>query len=379
MRARCAWPVVENVTNLAFELHLDEQWDEAEAEPDFCKRPKFLRERKHVELLPASGTTGSWGEWGSWTDGAVKNVIRPHVWYFVLSDCEDRLVRNVTHRLKFEIRMTQEEGSELSAEMAWTPELTSLALLAFTFFNYRYTKLCLAFRKSADELHPNLWAFSGALLLQYLALVFRVVHLYKYTADGVGIKALDVLGEISAMVAQVVLTSMLLMIGLGYTLLQSRIGELDILIPIVLLIAVFHIVLVGVGRIRDDASTKFHENEGMPGWLLVGMRIAMYVWFLWAVNSTRQEAGMKLRAFLQKFTAAGTLYFLGYPVLWTLTGLLAAYLRQKILTAGMYAFQAAFNLWLTRLFLSRGDYFEVSTLNSSFLPGGTRPGVDKEE
>ena len=90
----------------------------------------------------------------------------------------------------------------------------------------------------------------------------KVIHLYKYTADGSGSRFLDIVSEIGAVVSQVVLTSMLLMIGLGYTLLQSKIGELDIIIPMAVLIGVFHILIVGVGKLRDDASTKFHENEG---------------------------------------------------------------------------------------------------------------------
>jgi len=46
---------------------------------------------------------------------------------------------------------------------------------------------------------------------------------------------------------------------------------------------------------------------------------------------------------------------------------------------GTLVMQLASNFWLANLFLERGDYFKVSTLNSSFLPGGARVGLDKEE
>jgi hypothetical protein len=36
-------------------------------------------------------------------------------------------------------------------------------------------------------------------------------------------------------------------------------------------------------------------------------------------------------------------------------------------------------IWMARLFLKRSEYYEVSTLKSSFLPGGVIPGLTKEE
>lgn len=48
------------------------------------------------------------------------------------------------------------------------------------------------------------------------------------------------------------------------------------------------------------------------------------------------------------------------------------------MSVGLLACQFATNSWLTGLFLTRGDYFKVSTLSHSFLPGGSI-GVGKAE
>ena len=64
------------------------------------------------------------------------------------------------------------------------------------------------------------------------------------------------------------MTSLLILIALGYTLLQSKIGDLDLVIPVALMISIMHVMVVGFGKIRDDASYKFHENEGVVGWVL---------------------------------------------------------------------------------------------------------------
>ena len=72
-------------------------------------------------------------------------------------------------------------------------------------------------------------------------------------------------------------------------------------------IGVIHIMLVGFGKIKDDASYKYHENEGVIGWILLVLRLSfflrllflafarlgLYGWFLWAVQSSAREAPLR--------------------------------------------------------------------------------------
>jgi hypothetical protein len=181
--------------------------------------------------------------------------------------------------------------------------------------------------------------------------------------------------------SQVIGTSLLILIALGYTLLHSKLGNLDVVIPVVFIIAVLHVLLVGFGKIKDDASYKFYENEGVVGWVLLVLRGLLLVWFVWAVKETAKEASNNSRMidFLQKFLIAGIVYFLSYPLVFVITGLFVPYFRYKVMTIGSFLMRFGSYLWMTKLFLSRGDYFQVSTLKNSFLPGGLIPGITKEE
>merc|ERR1719222_1296201 len=122
------------------------------------------------------------------------------------------------------------------------------------------------------------------MIVQYIAQVFHTIHLLCYIYDGSGVKALEVLSEILFMLSQVTQSSLLILIALGYTLLQSRIGELDLMIPLCFMVGVIHIMLVGFGKIKDDASYKYHENEGIIGWIMLCIRLLLWAWFLWAVQ-----------------------------------------------------------------------------------------------
>merc|ERR1719343_1720313 len=183
-------------------------------------------------------------------------------------------------------------------------------LMGFTLFIWQFGIQTKTFAKTAGAVHPVIWTLSVGMIIQYVAQVFHTIHLLRYRYDGSGVKALEVLSEILFMMSQVTQTSLLILIALGYTLLQSRIGELDLMIPMCFMVGVIHIMLVGFGKIKDDASYKYHENEGVVGWILLVMRVLLYLWFLWAVQSSASEGGMKLQTFLRQFGAAGTVYFM---------------------------------------------------------------------
>eukprot|EP00931_Biecheleriopsis_adriatica_P100907 TRINITY_DN76143_c0_g1_i1.p1 TRINITY_DN76143_c0_g1~~TRINITY_DN76143_c0_g1_i1.p1 ORF type:complete len:462 (+),score=74.49 TRINITY_DN76143_c0_g1_i1:55-1386(+) len=362
---------IPEAATIQLEIYLDESWGDVEAEPDICKRSTLAKQVRNISIGPA-------GNWTEWAEGTLHQSIRPHIWYFVLSDCHMALA-NFTHRLKFEFHASQEGGSEFSVEMKGMLTANVLFLASFSGFLYWFTKRTKEFSKSAGYVHPVIWTLAAGMLTQFVAQAMHTLHLWAYKYDGDGLKACEVLSEILFMLSQVIQTSLLILIALGYTLLQSKIGELDLMIPMCFMVGVIHIMLVGFGKIKDDASYKFHENEGIIGWILLFMRLALYGWFLWAVQSSAREGGFKIAHFLSQFRIAGSLYFLAFPAIFLVTQLFAPYLQHFVMQIGQMLAQSCFNVWLSNLFLTRGEYFKVSTLSSSDLPGGCKIGVVKEE
>lgn len=365
--------VPKNIVNdaqLRLDIFLDEDWDQVEAVEDLCERSTRARQSRDIVVNHE-------GEWSEWVKGSLSQSIRPHIWYFAVHDCANSL-QNFTHRLKYEFHAFQADTSEFSIEQSGMLTMNVLCLLGFTAFNVFYFKKSRAFFRETG-VHPVVWTLATAILLQYLAQLSHTGHLWRYQGDGRGLKGLEVISEIMFMLSQVIQTSLLILIALGYTLLQSKIGELDLMIPMCFMVAVIHIMLVGFGKIQDDASYKYHENEGAVGYVLLVMRLLLYIWFLWAVQSTASEGGMGIKQFLRQYRIAGSLYFLAYPIIFFVTKQFAPYHQHFVMSCGLMLMQMGSNFWLTHLFLRKGTYFKVSTLNSSFLPGGARVGMDKEE
>ncbi|CAD7951464.1 unnamed protein product [Amoebophrya sp. A120] len=338
--------------------------------------------------------------WSMWEKGALKQVIRPHVWYFVVHNCDsqadkdgmtDQTSNPLSHayvgpnggapaqtriKFRFQFEAKQHDGSHFSKELDGMLWVYFAKLMLFGVYGLHYFQLIVEYKRNAmEDVHPVIWILTSIILTQCVATVTYFIHLYAYSYNGYGVKALDVLNSALLAVTQVSIQSLLILIALGYTLLQKSLGDLDIVIPVIFVIVTVNVLLVGFSKLKDDASFKFMENEGWSGYLMVFIRLLLYCWFIYAIQQTRQSGkisghGGKVNLFLNKFLVAGSLYFLSYPCIFAVSSLFAAYLRNKVMTTlGFLSFAMSIR-WLEYLFLRKSDFYKVSTLGSSFLPGG---------
>jgi hypothetical protein len=353
-------------------LFLDEEWDKVEALRSCRSKNAEARSTHRVHLMQA----GAVGEWSAWVHGSVIQNVRPHIWYFAASQCdEDHNSQFVPVQLEYEIHMFQEDLSEFSIEMRWMMTLNSMVLLCLVAFIVRYWGHCQTFIKSAGKLHPVIWVLIVSIGLQFAAQSLHTLHLWKYRSDGVGMAFIDLLSEVLLMLSQVVQTTLLIALGSGYTLLPSRSSCLIVVKWIAFISLIIHVALVSFGKMLDESHCKYHENEGAVGWVLLSIRVMLLGWFLFATQDTQRLGGLRLHDFLQRFQIAGSIYFLAFPALFLLVQVFAPYLQHPIMQIGLLVMQTTSNAWLAELFLSRGTYFKVSALSSSLLPGSSGTGM----
>jgi len=352
---------------LDFHVFLDEQWGKVEALSSCSSRISQARRTQHLYLAQA-------GEWTSWTAGSVSQKVRPHIWYFAASMCQQDL-GGYPLSFEYEIHMTQVGGSEFSVEMRSMMSWNSVVLVCLAIFIARFGARCRTFADSAGGLHQVIWVLIAAITLQFIAQSLHTVHLWWYQDDGIGSKSLDMLSEILFMLSQVVQTTLLIAIAMGYTLLPGRDGRMVIVKWIALLSLIIHVSLVSFGKLQDESACKYHENEGFVGWVLLSVRLMLLYWFLVATQASQKQAGLRLHDFFQHFRLAGTMYFLAYPLLFIVVQVFAPYLQHPIMHIGLQTMQTASVIWLAELFLSRGTYFKVSALSTSFLPGNHGAGM----
>ncbi|CAK9036625.1 unnamed protein product [Durusdinium trenchii] len=318
---------------------------------------------------------GQFGIWGPWEVGMLYQTVRSHIWYFALSDCPDELLlsmpgnKNFSYTVDYEIRWRQFDDSELSMEMRYMPMATVLALLILSAMACWFAAKSQSLRRTVGKLHPVVRSLLLAMGLQWTSQALHLLHLLDYQKDGRGLQLADGLAEVLFMLSQVGAASLLIAIAQGYSLVRSKLGEVELLVPVVVVVTVLHVALVAIGKMQSE-DYKYHENEGLVGWILLLVRLSLFVWFRSGIHQLRATGGMKLQSFLQMFEIVGSAYFLAFPTIFVLVQVLAPYLQHPVLQTTLLAVQTASWLWLADLFLSkRGSYFEISELGASMLPG----------
>jgi len=366
-----------NKTRAILELHRADNWNEVERHPKACQKKHMTNYSREV--------WATWGEyvgdpWSPWFNGTISQTQGTHMWFFTMSMCKDKnwnlsnLEHNMTVRMRFEFRALQADGSEFSEEYRWVPTMTAVFLVAktilFIFMAYR----CRIILKLCGEIHPVIWALITIVLTQYLSQVLHSIYIDWYHKDGFSWHKLETFSEVFEMISQVILSILIIYIALGYTLLQSKIDSgLEEVTPLSFMIGMFHVMFVGFAKIQEDGAYRTNKHNSVSGWFLVSFRVMLYLWFLWAVTSTKEcTKDPKLKAFLDKFQRNGTIYFIAYPTIFLIGEFLVdPHIEQPFMTGGWMIMHMVSNIWLSSLFLfERGEYWQVSTLNANYLPGG---------
>mmetsp|Transcript_11477 Transcript_11477/g.1717 ORF Transcript_11477/g.1717 Transcript_11477/m.1717 type:complete len:97 (+) Transcript_11477:487-777(+) len=71
----------------------------------------------------------------------------------------------------------------------------------------------------------------------------------------------------------------------GWTINYKELPDLELTIPLSVVVIMLNFVVVGLGRITEDSYYKFSDYEGAPGYILLVMRLGLWVWF--AYNAYR--------------------------------------------------------------------------------------------
>eukprot|EP00927_Polykrikos_kofoidii_P063775 TRINITY_DN5865_c0_g1_i1.p1 TRINITY_DN5865_c0_g1~~TRINITY_DN5865_c0_g1_i1.p1 ORF type:complete len:453 (-),score=70.31 TRINITY_DN5865_c0_g1_i1:444-1745(-) len=348
-------------SSVKLEFYLDSEWPRAESLAP-CSQAKRDIVRFSVDLNVSRVV----GEWGPAVGAPVTQNVRSHIWYFAVADCDGSL-GDQTVELEYEFHAVQHDQSEFGVEAQYMLFTESVALVCFTALLFTVACRCRTIRES-EGLHPVMWALAGGAALQCASQATHLVHLTRYSADGEGLWLLDVMAKIFFMGSQVAHAMLLIAIARGYTLLPGKASEKKAASWGFVTTLAVHAVLVCCGKLWERSSShRHHDNDGSLGWIIVIVRVLLLLCFLGSANSTRLRGGYRLDGFMRKFQAAGALYFLAYPIVFLVAQVFAPYLRQPVFHLGLLFMQAAVDLWLTNLFLTRGAYFKVSTLSSSLL------------
>eukprot|EP01071_Lankesteria_metandrocarpae_P008812 Lankesteria_metandrocarpae@DN5059_c0_g1_i1.p1 len=377
---------------LKLAVFLDEEWEllRIRKQP-LCEHLTRARVVKPITIEPDGETLVS-GELSQW--------IRPHVWYFVLADCEDQIVTGLSNAtaipvetfkrrvnekqrrvqklgVQYSLLVKQPDGSHLSYEMICSSVFNLFGLAAFaTLFMFLMVKEVRQLKKTGMGFHPLLIMVNAAFVLQIIGLSFSLLHLYLYSALGRNFVVAEAVSEVLLLLARTVMTFFTIFVALGFGLNVAKRVPTEALLAVSAFVLCLKLSIVTLDKMAVDERLRFHSLDGWSSVMLCVVHVALWILFVVSAVYT-SKISSALSSFLRgRFFLAASMFLLSFPFLSLVTAGFAPYLRQRVFLVGSLGVQLVSLYWLGWLMISeKGDFFRVSQLSRSLLPVSVIPAV----
>ncbi|XP_031554895.1 integral membrane protein GPR180-like [Actinia tenebrosa] len=315
-----------------------------------CKEKLAMAQYTH-QLTELSGEM----KFEQWTD--------PYIWYIVYADdvsCDPS--QKVHHDVQYTLELYNPD-SKGNPQNHFSYDETGLLsfyeLLGFLYFagTVIYGQRLWQTIQKGGPMHLVIKFLTKALVYHGSAVCFTLIHLFRYSGDGIGFIWLPRFSIVLKGLAEFEMLSMMSRLCIGYTLSASH-SSADPQI-----ISKVNTGVVAVSIIKVIIEILSLNITG----LLVQLVLAGGFSYIISKKIIDERSTLR-REFYSKFMKGCLLWLLAAPFLALLILFLPAYLRYKISIWGLLTAQTASILWLYNLFLSRSLYWEVSSLSASTLP-----------
>ncbi|KAM5297856.1 transmembrane protein 145 isoform 2-T2 [Glossophaga mutica] len=311
----------------------------------------------------------------SCSSGRSFRSVRERWWYIALSKCGgDGL------QLEYEMVLTNGKSfwtRHFSADEFGILEtdMTFLLIFILIFFLSCYFGYLL---KGRQLLHTTYKMFMAAAGVEVLSLLFFCIYWGQYATDGIA--------KLLFSSSFLIFLLMLILLGKGFTVTRGRIshsGSVKLSVYMTLY-TLTHVVLLIYEAKFFDPGQVLYMYESPAGYGLIGLQVAAYVWFCYAVLISLRHFPEK-QPFYVPFFAAYTLWFFAVPVMALIANFgIPKWAREKIVNGiqlGIHLYAHGVFLIMTRPSAANKNFpyhVRTSQIASAGAPGpGGSESADK--
>ncbi|XP_043290931.1 transmembrane protein 145 isoform X3 [Cervus canadensis] len=319
----------------------------------------------------------------SCSSGRSFRSVRERWWYIALSKCGgDGL------QLEYEMVLTNGKSfwtRHFSADEFGILEtdVTFLLIFILIFLLSCYFGYLL---KGRQLLHTTYKMFMAAAGVEVLSLLFFCIYWGQYATDGIGNESLKILAKLLFSSSFLIFLLMLILLGKGFTVTRGRIshsGSVKLSVYMTLY-TLTHVALLIYEAEFFDPGQVLYTYESPAGYGLIGLQVAAYVWFSYAVLVSLRHFPEK-QPFYVPFFAAYTLWFFAVPVMALIANFgIPKWAREKIVNGiqlGIHLYAHGVFLIMTRPSAANKNFpyhVRTSQIASAGAPGpGGSQSADK--
>ena len=310
---------------------------------------------------------------GSWSQEIFETLEQKEnqVWFIVLADCDKNVSPfAIGNRIRWEVQLFNSDGSHFSEdENGMLTTFILVFIIIAGFFVMNSIKFYKFYNTEEGIDYPTLIT-TIALFIEFLSLLCEILHLWIYSYNGKGNAFFNFSNHILSITSQFLITCLLLLMAHGWSINFLEFEDMDVFIPLGILLGIMHIVIVGVGKIMDNEHYKYHDYENWAGVVVIVIRLLLYVFWVYLFTQTYNTAKRTEKSFYKTFGIFASIYFLIFPVLVIFsTFFVAPYAKHKVVTTGTLLLQTITLLLFTLIFTTKKtQYYQISLKGKTLLP-----------
>jgi len=242
-------------------------------------------------------------------------------WYVAVINCKEDGTHQSMEGLSYKTEFLNTQRASWSEQLGYDVMGLNTFYLAmfFIFLVFFCVHMYGVYNLSSklEYLHPMIKLFAIDLTLQFVAIIFYMLHWGIYSSNGVGLNALRQAGEVVDAITRVLFMLILTLMAKGWTISGDELTGKKLIIGTLLLFLLIHSAILLYKYQLEDPAAVF-----MATGLQVILWFELALWFLFACffsftvfKSWKKEDNPVKRMLFLQLGVVFTLWFFLYPTL----------------------------------------------------------------
>lgn len=301
-------------------------------------------------------------------------------YYFALIDCDQSIRYNSTSNWNLTVRLDVNQGGMGHLNLGETIVfwIKTVCLIVFFGLLIKYYKPWVREWRNEDvEKNYAFMMTAAAVMFKYASLFIDVLIALLASGSGDTYPVTTFITKCLDLTSGYFLMMVILFVGSGWTISFSRIDDMELFLPLVVSLGILKLMLFGLSYVLLSEEHHFHAYDGFIGFLIGGLHLCLYVYYLIVRKTSSQNAKIQEASkFYGKLDGISNLYLLSFPVLLFCTLMLKSAYAEVVIESGVTICQLIAAIGLGYILLDK-EYSQSADFDFS-LPSSTNKWKRKE-
>jgi hypothetical protein len=175
-----------------------------------------------------------------------------------------------------------------------------------------------------------------AIGLEFTHIILQTLQLVIYALNGSGFAFIGFFADLFCVLSQLVVIILLIFMSTGWGIRNMGEPDMDVFIPILILVFIVQIMVTIISTVVEESYYTFSDYDGLPGYLIIIMRVLMWIWFVVSIFFNFEEKSGNIADFVTNLMIMGSAYIMSMPTIIAFSWLFSDVMRSKMIIIGTF-------------------------------------------